>query len=246
MLRSAKEIHNYRITAEDGEIGRSITFYFDDRKWIVQYFIADTGAWLKEHRIIVSPSLLLEPNWPQQEFPVKITREWISSSQEIEEGDPVSLQKKREMGGYDGKPSYLLTEDIYETVREKLGVENTDKKRPRKKVADSPHLISTDGITGYSIKATDGEIGTIEDFIIDDEKWVIRFLVINTGDGRKKTEGKRILLSPEWIIRFDPEKQLAPINLPKRRVIDSPEYNPDQAVNMELENRIYEYYGNPA
>ncbi len=245
MLRSAKDIHNYRITAEDGEIGKSLEFFFDDRKWIIQYFIADTGVWLKNHKIIISPSLLLEPDWAKHEFPVKITREWVSSSPELEEDAPVSLQKKREMGGYDGKPSYLLTNDIYASVREKQGVENTDKKKPRKKVADFPFLRSTDGIEGYTIKATNGDIGKIEDFIIDDEKWVIRFLVVNTGGGIKGSKGKRVLISPEWIIRFEPEKHTARINLPRERIAGAPEYDPHHAVNLEMENRVYEYYGSP-
>jgi len=239
MLRNSKELREYKLVASDGEIGHSLEFYFDDRKWIIQYFIVDTGSWLKNHKAIVSPSLILEPDRAKREFPLKITREWINTSPKVEEETPVSLQKKREMGAYDGTPAYLQANELFEIGREKQGVENTEKNKPRKKIADSPHLRSTGGITGYAIKAADGTIGQIEDFIIDDDKWVIRFLVVDTG-------GKKVLLGPEWIIQFDSKKRTAQINLPRQRVTDAPEYDPEQAVNMEMENRMYEYYGSPA
>jgi hypothetical protein len=37
-------------------------------------------------------------------------------------------------------------------------------------------------ITGYPIHATDGEIGHVEDFMVDDENWATCFLVVATLD----------------------------------------------------------------
>jgi sporulation protein YlmC with PRC-barrel domain len=45
-----------------------------------------------------------------------------------------------------------------------------------------PHLRSTHDVSGYHIQATDGEIGHVEDFIIDDETWAIRYLIIDTHE----------------------------------------------------------------
>ncbi len=46
---------------------------------------------------------------------------------------------------------------------------------------NDPHLQSTDKVTGYSIKATDGEIGEVEDFIIDGTPLKLKYMVIDTG-----------------------------------------------------------------
>jgi len=46
MLRSIKEIYNYVLQAEDGEIGRCKDFLFDDEHWTVRYMVVDTGKWL--------------------------------------------------------------------------------------------------------------------------------------------------------------------------------------------------------
>jgi len=43
-----------------------------------------------------------------------------------------------------------------------------------------PHLRSTDEVSGYHIQAADGEIGHVEDFVIDDETWAIRYMVVAT------------------------------------------------------------------
>ena len=61
-----------------------------------------------------------------------------------------------------------------------------------------PHLRSTHDVSGYHIQAADGEIGHVEDFIIDDETWAIRYLVIDT---KNWWYGKKVLVSPQWIER---------------------------------------------
>jgi len=65
---------------------------------------------------------------------------------------------------------------------------------------DDPHLRSTRQVTGYHIHATDGELGHVEDFIVDDENWAVRFLVVDT---RNWLPGKKVLLSPQWIERVE-------------------------------------------
>jgi hypothetical protein len=52
----------------------------------------------------------------------------------------------------------------------------------KKHANDKPHLRSTQEVTGYDIHATDGDIGEVEDFIIDDVSWKIHFLIVETGN----------------------------------------------------------------
>ena len=46
MLRTAQELHDYKISATDGEIGQVKDLYFDDHAWTIRYFVVDTGSWL--------------------------------------------------------------------------------------------------------------------------------------------------------------------------------------------------------
>jgi hypothetical protein len=54
--------------------------------------------------------------------------------------------------------------------------------KTEKHANDKPHLRSTQEVTGYDIHATDGDIGEVEDFIIDDVSWKIHFLIVETGN----------------------------------------------------------------
>ena len=68
--------------------------------------------------------------------------------------------------------------------------------RDRESLKGDPYLRSTRDITGYYIAALDGDIGHVEDFLVDDRAWAIRYLVVDT---RNWWPGKKVVLSPEWI-----------------------------------------------
>ena len=55
MLSIAKTLKGYTLHGLDGEIGRSKNFYFDDRHWTVRYLVADTGNWLTDRQVLISP-----------------------------------------------------------------------------------------------------------------------------------------------------------------------------------------------
>ena len=65
------------------------------------------------------------------------------------------------------------------------------------------HSRSTCEVAGYRIHAEDGEIGHVEDFMIDDETWAIRYLIVDT---RNWWPGKKVLVSPQWIERSQLER----------------------------------------
>jgi hypothetical protein len=76
-----------------------------------------------------------------------------------------------------------------------------------------PNLRSSKFVTGQKILATDGELGHVDDFIIDDETWAIRYLIIETGNW---WEGKKVLVSPQWIDSINAEEPSVSVNLPAK------------------------------
>jgi hypothetical protein len=244
MLRSATGIKDYRMKATDGEIGKALEFYFDDRSWIIQYLVADTGDWLEGRKVLISPAVFLEPDWKRREFPVTISRGWIENSPLLEEDKPVSLQKKNEMSAYVGHPTYIEPKKSYIHVCAELQASSTPPRNSRKKQTGDRHLRSTDGIIGYRVKATNGEIGVVEDLLIDDEKWIIRFLVMDTRDFL--AGGKKVLVSPDWIARVNWSRALIQVNLTRQKVDGGPRYDPDEPVSIDMETRVYDYFGTPA
>ena len=60
----------------------------------------------------------------------------------------------------------------------------------------APHLRSTSEVEGYRIRGMDGQIGHLEDLVVDDEAWVIRYVVVGTSNW---LPGKKVLISARWI-----------------------------------------------
>jgi sporulation protein YlmC with PRC-barrel domain len=107
------------------------------------------------------------------------------------------------------------------------------------KKAWDPHLRSTHNVSGYHIQAQDGEIGHVEDFIIDDETWAIRYLVINTQNW---LPGKKVLISPKWIERISWGESKVFVNLPREIIKLSPEYTEKSLITRDYETELHRYY----
>jgi sporulation protein YlmC with PRC-barrel domain len=108
-----------------------------------------------------------------------------------------------------------------------------------RKNAWDPHLRSTHEVSGYNIDASDGEIGHVEDVIIDDETWAIRYLIVDTRDW---WPGKQVLVSPQWIERVGWSESTVFINLPRQSIKRSPEYTPLSLLTRDHEAALHRHY----
>lgn len=94
-------------------------------------------------------------------------------------------------------------------------------------------------IKGYAILASDGGIGTVRDFLFDDASWLVRWLVVDTGDW---LSGRQILLPPTALGGLDPHELTVSINLTRQQVKDSPEIDTDRSVSRQMETDVYNFY----
>ena len=95
--------------------------------------------------------------------------------------------------------------------------------------------------TGYHIEARDGEIGHVEDFIIDDETWEIRYVVVDT---RNWLPAKKVLIAPRWIDRVSWNDSKVYVSLSQEAIKNAPEYHPD-TLNREYESKLHDHYNRP-
>ena len=58
MQYSVKDLKGYAIGATDGDIGKLDDFYFDDESWTIRYLVAETGNWLLNRKVLISPFTL--------------------------------------------------------------------------------------------------------------------------------------------------------------------------------------------
>jgi len=101
-------------------------------------------------------------------------------------------------------------------------------------------LTNTTHLKSFSIRATDGELGTVAEFYFDDETWGIRYLVVDTGGW---LGGRRVLISPISVIRTDWQARQLDCQLTKKQVENSPDIDTRKPVSRQHEFTCLDYYG---
>ena len=95
-------------------------------------------------------------------------------------------------------------------------------------------------MTGYHLEASDGEIGHVEDFLIDQGTWKIRYLEVKT---RNWLPVKRVLISPEWVEGVSWAESRVSLGLSRETIKSAPEYIESRPITAEDENQLHQHYG---
>ncbi len=228
MLRNVEEIFGYTILATDGEIGRAYNFYFDDTHWSIRYLVVEAGDWLNSRRVLISPVALGQPDWSYRTFSVNLSKRQVQESPGVDADMPVSRQQEIAMNRHYGWPAYW-------SLPGEPGLPTPD-------VGGDPNLRSVREILGYRIHAAGGEIGHIDDLILDDRDWVVRYVVVETLNW---LPGKKVLLPSKWIDRVSWAQEALSVALPRDLIASGPEYGPSPWVDRLLETEVYRHYGRP-
>lgn len=243
MLHSAKTLRGYKLDTLDGEMGRTRDFYFDDQYWTVRYLVADTGNRLRGRQILISPHALVAAIKEEEHIAVDLTKKQIEESPSISTDKPVSRQYEKDYYGYYGWGAYWGGTFAWGAYpypgAAPLSIDGERSADEEEKEWD-PHLRSAQQVIGYHIQATDDQIGHVEDFIIDDVTWTIRYLIVDT---RNWWPGKKVLVSPLWLERvsFDESKMF--VNLTRDEIKQAPEFTDVSTLNREYETKLYGHYG---
>ena len=104
-------------------------------------------------------------------------------------------------------------------------------------------LRSMNDLTGFTIGATDGDIGQVEAFYFDDVCFTIRHLVVDTGGW---LSGRKVLISPRALGDIDWDGRRIHAALTKAQVEKSPDIDTDRPVSRQQEIEYYRYYGYPS
>jgi hypothetical protein len=239
MLRQAKDFKSFKLRARDGDIGKAREFYFDDRHWTVRYLVADTGGWLTGRQVLISPYALKSAIEMDRVLPVDLTKKQIEESPSLASDQPVSRQFDTQFYDYYGWPYYGNGSNVWGNSPYILpNLRAPSVELVRHEEAWYPHLRSTKEVTGYDIQAKDGEIGHVEDFIIDDATWTIRYLVVDT---KNWWGGKPVLISPRWIEKVSWSESKVFINLSREAIKQSPQYIPE-FLNRDYETKLHLHY----
>jgi hypothetical protein len=201
--------------------------------------------WLPGRKVLVSPMSIEQVDISEGKVDVTLTKGKIKNSPHVDTDKPVSKQYELEYGSYYGYPPYwgaagtgywgahwYPTELAQQRIEELSEIEEIEKD-------NESNLRSLKEVTGYHIHATDGNIGHVEDFIICDRTWTVRYIVVDT---KNWWPGKQVLISPEWITDVRWKEDTVHVDLTKETIINGPEYIPTEDISREYEDVLYENY----
>ncbi len=94
-------------------------------------------------------------------------------------------------------------------------------------------------LIGFSMGATDGEIGKVKEFYFDDLTWTVRYLIVETGNW---LNGRKVLIAPQALLTPDWKNEIFPINLTKEKIKNSPDIDTEQTVSRQQEILLNDYY----
>lgn len=216
------------VAAIDGDIGNVDDILFQDTTWTIRYLVVDTGKWLTGRKVLLSPVAVRSTAWGQRQLQVRLTREQVKNSPDIDTDKPVSRQHERAYFDYYGYPYYwagplrwgaMPFPPVQDTV-------NPDVRAPEPNVPNAegerlpanPNLRSAKAVIGYGIEAIDGGIGHIEDFIYAEEDWSIKALGIDT---RNWLPGRQVVVPIERVEAVRWEDRTAKVGLTQDAVRQS-------------------------
>lgn len=245
MLRSLKSIKGQPIEAKDGAIGRIHDFFFDEEHWIVRYLVVDTNRWLPGRKVLLAPHVVGRIH-PTDGVFVELTQQRVKTSPDIDTEKPVSRQRQIELHTHFAWPHYWAAESHMMSPAPPIPVTKPEDRNQdgEEEEAGDPHLRSMRAVTGYHVAATNGEMGHVDDLIVEAPSWQIRYIVVDT---RNWLPGRKVLLSPDWRIEgFSWADRNLTVDLTREQIKESPEFDPSEPINREFEVKLHDFYGRPA
>ena len=231
MLRSIRQLYGKTLRTSDADIGHVKDFYFNDQQWVVRYVIADTGTWLLGRLVLISPHAFGNFHQDGDRLLINLTRQQIENSPAMESRKPVSRQYEEEYNRYYGWPSYWDGEGMWGVSGSPSPISSRVSKQAGVATCTVAAILfcearrllaATANFSGYQVQASDGTIGHVKDFIMDDESWAICHVVVETGHWFTRRE---IVISPKDIDRIRYEESKVFVKVTKEAIPAAPEYH---------------------
>jgi nucleotide-binding universal stress UspA family protein len=197
MLHRVSRLRGTDVQGVDGYIGRVEGFYFDDAQWTIRYIVVNAGSWLTRHPLLISPEAV-KPDWGLAGFNLTLTREQVRNSPEIDLQGALARQDEERLLGHFGHSLYWKADG---------------------RSGSTPNLCSTKEVTGDHIQASDGEIGHVDDFLIDEASWRVDYLVVDTSNW---IGGRWVLIAPTTLKGIDWPNSTLQVGLNREAVRNSP------------------------
>jgi sporulation protein YlmC with PRC-barrel domain len=251
MLYRADSIVNQRVEATDGVVGIVRDIYFDDVSWTIRYLVVDTGGWLTRRNVLISSEALIGFNDETSTIATRLSQQQIENSPPSEMGQPISRLNEIQLSQYYGWTPYWTASgglfpwtQTYRFPRDKKAPETGPaspyfEREFERQSRLEPNLRSFNDLKNYSLRATDGDIGQVEDLLIDPETWQITHLVV---DVRLWWPGGLVVIDRAFIEDISWMDENIVVSMSRDQVKKAPPYDKDRPITESYQTELSDYY----
>jgi sporulation protein YlmC with PRC-barrel domain len=235
------------VAASDGELGRVRDVYFDDEHWVIRHFIVSTSRWLGRD-VLISPRAVASVDTGQNRVTLNVTTKKVQESPSLDVDRPVSKREAEVYYRHYGWPVYWANNEGFVGVAASLAALPGPMDEPsvvRSPLpAGDPHLRSAREVVGYHIRCRDGDVGHLEDLLVDQADWTIPVLVV---DPHNWWPGKHVVIVPQLVRGIDWSRNRIHVDLSHDQIETAPVFDPNQPITAIDEGKLRSHFGlNPS
>ncbi len=237
MLASLTELKSYYVEGTDGEIGRIADLGFREDEWTVRYVVVDMED--LERQALLLSAYLGNLNREKHTLSADVRRDQVANTPAFDRAEPLTRRGEQELHNLYGWPVYWWEQEHEITPIGGLWDEPVEEsENPDAPEEAGPELLfAGDLIKVYSIQPEGGEIGTLQDVIVEDEGWTIPYLVVNV-----EPSGRRVLLASDYVQMIDVGARSIQVSVPRDIILNSPVIASEEPVTPQLQQSLREYY----
>ncbi len=245
MLRTLSSLYRYTLWTREGELGDIADIYFEDDTWVIRYLVVDLNRWLTGRKVLIPPSIADRPKDEAGQIPVAMTRESVRTSPDFSSEEPVSRQLEDQLHSFFGWQPYWSGETEGGVVSPRMpeGDEMTGDRQADSVPGDAPrgdpHLRSARDISGYKVQAVRQPVGTLTDLLIDDESWMVRYLVIDVG---RPDTTRQVVVAADTVETVDWRQFAVYLELERESVERAPAFETAPVLPEDLERQLERHF----
>jgi hypothetical protein len=242
MLKTLQSLRDFTLSAIDGEIGAVRDVFFDQEFWTVRYLVVNTSSWLLGRNVLLVPRSLGELDNFHRTISVDLTRQQVKDSPDVDTDQPISRIEEIKYHRYLGYPFYWggiagpLPAAIPAVPEPQFPAQEDV---PSK--TEETHLRSAKDLEGYTVDASDGEIGHVDELLITPGNWRIAYLVLKT---KNWLPGKSVIVPTQAFTRVDWIDRSIGVTLSREEVKAAPEFEMTRLEDSSFRGELHHYFAN--
>jgi hypothetical protein len=241
MFLKSKDVEDLRLRGSDGDVGR-VEDLLVDQDWVVRYVVVMPGSWIRQ-RVVISPISIEGLDWAARRVDVRLTQQQIRDSPDLLAAGPLTRGAEAAYARYYGFPAYWGGPGLWAWAGRPGALDSgppAGYAPPPETEASASGIRSARGFRGRHLMARDGEIGHVDNCIIEDESWTLPYFLIDTSNW---IGGRHVLVPTAAVREQDPGDRHLALDLTVERIRSAPEYDASQPLDSLLEGRLRAHYG---